>query len=454
MINNFEELKQEVVSRLDIIDMLSSMTTIDHKGNGICPFHHDRRKGNFKANRDYNTYRCFACDARGNALSLLVEQKGNGDFLTAIYQAGYEFGLICEDEMKHKRIMPNVRAKKLGTPTQQKVVVTTKKEFKPAIVETKKELTQDEINLYDMVYRVFASYCGLDEKDKQHLLNDRKINSYKLSDYFSIRNLKEKKAIENTVNKLNSLNITKEQIANTPGFAYRKDGEICLAYIRGIGMKVRNSEGKVVGIQVRTDNDEKKYLWLSSSSKGGKGSSTPVSIEYSKMVIKGSKLNLMDTLRNEGNSILITEGKFKAQALAEEFKNISFGIAGINNWRNKVKNEFLNITTKKPIDNVVIFADADCAYNPTIFIQFKEMLNNELKNMKQDVYVAYWNINYGKGIDDVIHTNNKDKVKYLKLEEYAELFYNYLEEVNKYDIDDVNSNREDKINAYNKIFNL
>ena len=91
---------------------------------------------------------------------------------------------------------------------------------------------------------------------------------------------------------------------------------------------------------------------------------------------------------------------------------MSIGIAGINNWRKKVKKDYNFITSKKNFKNLVIFADADCCYNPSIFIQFKEMLAQELQGIKQDVYVAYWNITLGKGIDDVIHSGEEDSIKY------------------------------------------
>ena len=107
MINNFEELKNEVKARLNVTDLLREITQIDHKGNGICPFHNDRRKGNFKVHQKSNTFRCFACDVKGDALYLMQIRRGT-DFVTTVYELGYELGLICEDEMKNKRIMVNV----------------------------------------------------------------------------------------------------------------------------------------------------------------------------------------------------------------------------------------------------------------------------------------------------------------------------------------------------------
>ena len=82
------------------------------------------------------------------------------------------------------------------------------------------------------------------------------------------------------------------------------------------------------------------------------------------------------------------------------------------------------------------------------------MLSVELQGIKQDVYIAYWNIKHGKGIDDVIHSGNEDEVKYLKFDEYCSKFNQYLLEVNKYDLEKISENKEDKINIYNRIFDI
>lgn len=447
-ITNFDELRDAVKANLNIVEVLRNYTEVDYRGNGICPFHSDTRKGNFKVYSNTNRYKCFACGANGDALQVIQLQRGK-DFITTIYELGYELGLICEDEMKNKRIMPNVRAyKELKTngvkqykhaPKKQEVYKST----------SKKELTDDEISLFDITYRIFSKYCGLDESDMEHLICDRMVGSDRLSDYFSIRNVKEKGAIEKTVSLLEKKGYTKEDIIKVPGFALNKKGEVCLAsYVRGIGMKARNAEGKVVGIQVRTELEDKKYLWLSSSSKGGASCSTPIAVEYPKNIIENGILNIEKTIADTNDTICITEGKFKATAMAREFNSVSIGIAGINNWRKKVRKDYQLISSKKNFKNLVVFPDADCCYNPSIFIQFKEMLALELQGIKQEVYIAHWNIKYGKGIDDVIHTGEEQAIKYLKFEDYCILFNKFLLEANMVET------KEEKTEIYNKIFNL
>ena len=47
MINTFEDLKVAVKEQLNIVEILGELTTIDYKGDGLCPFHNDSKKGSF-----------------------------------------------------------------------------------------------------------------------------------------------------------------------------------------------------------------------------------------------------------------------------------------------------------------------------------------------------------------------------------------------------------------------
>lgn len=455
IINNFSELKEAVKNELNIVEVMQGVVDIDRHGNGICPFHSDNRKGNFKVDFKTNRYKCFACGASGDALQYLQMDRGT-DFITTVYEAGYELGLICEDEMKRKKVMPNVREyAKLNRTGIKRCKHTPKKTDVIKSTAIKKDLSDEDIELYDLVYRVFGKYCGLDEADMEHLICERLVGSDRLSDYFSLRNVSEKKAIEKTVALLNKKGVSKDDIVKVPGFALNKEGNVCLAsYIRGLAMKARNAQGKVVGIQVRTEIKDKKYLWLSSSNKGGSGSSTPLAVEYPEMIVENGVLNLEKTLASTTNSILITEGKFKATSLCNNYNSVSLGLAGINNWRNKVRKDFMAITDKKDFDNLVIFADADCCYNPSIFLQFKEMVAIELYGFKKDIYVAYWNIENGKGVDDVINNGNDDCIKYMKFEEYCSLYNKYLIKTQHLNEDKITEHKEAKTSIYNEIFNL
>ena len=70
---------------------------------GICPFHDDQHDGNFivrpstiSPERGGNTYRCFACDAKGDAVKFLMDHE-NMTFVDAIRWLGKKYNIEVDD---------------------------------------------------------------------------------------------------------------------------------------------------------------------------------------------------------------------------------------------------------------------------------------------------------------------------------------------------------------------
>ena len=463
IITNFQELNEAVKASLDIKEVLPASCNLDSKGNGLCPFHADRRKGNFKVRYNSNMYECFACGERGHAIGLIQKERGITDYVELVYTLGYELGLICKEEADKKRVMPNVREfAELNFKGIQRVnIKATEEKIKKAEEYRKKmeelsTVSAEDINLYDTAYRTLAFYCGLEEDDMEHLIMERYIGAERLQDFFSLRNLSGKKVINKTINLLHRKGYTDEDILRVPGFYQTKNGYISIAgsYTRGLGLKVRNATGKVVGIQVRTNDANKKYIWLSSTSYNGSKSGTPCAVEYPKSMVENGNLNIEESLNTASkNSILITEGKFKAIALAKELKGVSIGISGINTWENKVKKEVDVLMDYKKFNNAVLYPDADCSYNTAIFNAFKALAEKELPS-DMPVYVAYWNIELGKGVDDVINAGEDYQIRYMNLQEYSKKYEEFENIIKEKYSDVIKDDREKKIEEYNKIFRL
>lgn len=464
MINDFKELNNAVKASLNIAEVLPSSCNLDAKGNGLCPFHNDRRKGNFKVRFDTNMYECFACGERGHAIGLIQKERGITDYVELVYTLGYELGLICKEEMEKKRIMPKVREfATLNFKGIQRVNIQAtedkiaKAEKYRAKMEKRSQLTDSEVELYDTAYRALAFYCGLDEDDLEHLIIERCVGSSKLQDFFSLRNLTEKKVVAKTVSFLKRKGYTEEDILKVPGFYKTKTGSISLAgfYTRGIGLKIRNAKGKVIGVQVRTNNPEKKYIWLSSTAYEGTASGTPCAVEYTTSMVEEGSLNIKESLKScSKNSIFITEGKFKAVSLAKELGAVSIGISGIRNWENKVKREVSTLTDIKQFNNVVLYPDADCCYNTEIFNCFKELAEKELEEFNLPVYVAYWNIKLGKGVDDVINNGDESEIRYMTLEKFSKKYKEFENIINEKYSSVIKEQQEEKTEVFNKVFSL
>lgn len=73
-----DEIIEEVRSRNDLIDVISSYVTLKKGGGGdytaCCPFHHEKTPS-FHANRDKQLYNCFGCQTGGNVFTFVMEYE-------------------------------------------------------------------------------------------------------------------------------------------------------------------------------------------------------------------------------------------------------------------------------------------------------------------------------------------------------------------------------------------
>lgn len=72
-----DEVIEEIRSRNDIVDIISSYVNIKKKGNtysACCPFHHEKTPS-FHVSRDKQMYHCFGCGVGGNVFTFLMEHE-------------------------------------------------------------------------------------------------------------------------------------------------------------------------------------------------------------------------------------------------------------------------------------------------------------------------------------------------------------------------------------------
>ncbi len=106
-----------------------------------------------------------------------------------------------------------------------------------------------------------------------------------------------------------------KNIKNIPGFYFDiKRNQYTFAQYKGIGIKIRNTKGEIVGIQIRKDKkrnkQDQRYIWFSSSFanleenkdkyKLGTGAGSPIDVVYPSQITNNPTL-------------AITEGRFKAE---------------------------------------------------------------------------------------------------------------------------------------------
>jgi hypothetical protein len=64
-------LKAAIPAAMYYPSQIPTMPETDRAGwvdGGLCPFHEDRHRGNFRVNRDTGAFCCFACESKGGDL--------------------------------------------------------------------------------------------------------------------------------------------------------------------------------------------------------------------------------------------------------------------------------------------------------------------------------------------------------------------------------------------------
>ena len=101
-----DDVIKAVIDATKIEDVISDFVKLRKAGvnlTGICPFHDDQHDGNFivrpstiSPERGGNTYRCFACDAKGDAVKFLMDHE-NMTFVDAIRWLGKKYSIEVDD---------------------------------------------------------------------------------------------------------------------------------------------------------------------------------------------------------------------------------------------------------------------------------------------------------------------------------------------------------------------
>jgi DNA primase len=72
-----QETIQQIVSRIDIIEIINSFVRLKKRGTnyiGLCPFHNEKSPS-FTVSPSKEIYKCFGCGKSGNAISFLMEHE-------------------------------------------------------------------------------------------------------------------------------------------------------------------------------------------------------------------------------------------------------------------------------------------------------------------------------------------------------------------------------------------
>ncbi len=96
-----QQFLDELLSRVDLIEVMSPRITLKKKGNnysGLCPFHSEKTPS-FSANQSKQFYYCFGCGASGNAIGFLMNYD-KLPFREAVAQLAQIVGMEIPEESR------------------------------------------------------------------------------------------------------------------------------------------------------------------------------------------------------------------------------------------------------------------------------------------------------------------------------------------------------------------
>lgn len=154
-----EELIEEVRSRNDIVEVISSYVKLQRKGSsyfGLCPFHNEKSPS-FSVTQQRQMYHCFGCGAGGNVITFIMEYE-NYTFPEAVRYLADRAGIILpeaeySEEQKKQADMRNAILE-LNKLAANYFYVQLKGESGTAAREylDKRELTADTIKHFGLGY--------------------------------------------------------------------------------------------------------------------------------------------------------------------------------------------------------------------------------------------------------------------------------------------------------------
>ena len=222
----------------------------------------------------------------------------------------------------------------------------------------------------------------------------------------------------------------------------------------GIGILIRDANGKIPGVQIRMKNldvNGLRYKFMSYDygdgskgyNRGGCSCGTPIDVVYPDNITK-------DTM------VCLAEGRFKAEILRQQ-GCIGISVQGVNNF-NGIDLTLNAIEAKigRPIKRLYIFYDADIVENPSVFkalMSLAQYLDEEKPGI--DMYQMVWRMEAGKGIDDCILAGNRAMVRPIAMSKMKEIYDMSIKEATVIaglegvkPIDMTGEDRENFINAF------
>lgn len=311
--------------------------------------------------------------------------------------------------------------------------------FTPAFFEEIEARGADDC---DRIYRKFLQQCPIYREHAEELLGAKR--QYSKDQVLRIGIRSAPQSFEELSAILNELIASGENLERIPGFTKRlrrggnpaneNDWYWTVTAGRGYFIPVRDELGRIVRLRVATGGNP-KYIWFSSDpkvylkdgewtfydrklqadrennlhkmTKGGAPSGAPINVVVPPALLEYWEAGTEVTSLCKVDTVVVTEGEHKSTIASAHLKLPVIGVPGVGNWREVVPTVKRWGTTKLAIAydmDALRAEDKAEGKNQQVFNKLVEFAK-ELLQHGIDVVVWTWNIEDGKGLDDLLLAN-------------------------------------------------
>ncbi|GIW21056.1 MAG: DNA primase [Candidatus Sericytochromatia bacterium] len=388
MINTNSSIIDEIISKIDILDLISEHVVLRKSGSnyqGLCPFHQEKTPS-FIVNQQKQIFRCFGCGVGGNIFEF-YKNYYKVDFKEALQALALRIGIDINQQNKSNQYI-NVKAKLLE------------------IYKLSLDFYQWIINHQD--YGVKAI----------NYLNSRNINNDIINKF----------KIGYAPNNWNSLylhlkkNFSYEELKESGLFLEKSNGELYDRFRDRIIFPIKNERGETIafGGRIIEENNQAKYI------------NSPETLIYT----KGDNLYSLDIAKNDilkKDYVILVEGYFDViRCHIHGFENTiaSLGTALTPNQGKKIL---------KYTKNIVIAYDSDNAGQLAIERSFS-ILKDLSKNDNIDLYVL--EITNSKDVDEFLNKNGKEEFQEVINNKKLYFDFKLTKILNSWQVDNLQSKKE------------
>lgn len=424
----FNQVKEEVkaVKLSEVIgEYIEVKPNSTSDSDALCPFHGDDKFGNFKINDNKNLYKCFSCDEYGDGIKFVQEMENVG-FKEAVIKIGYQQSIISLKQSQELLggVLTSTEIKRVEKKAKQKGDLIVDKAPNNVLNQGFRALMELS-SLSELHYRTLAERgLSAEEIEAGGFFTFPEANSAFL---FGLHK------------HIGTQGISNQILKHLPGFATaehlkeERNGEVRYLYTftnqNGMGIPVMNASGEVVGVQVRKDTvkeGEQRYAWFSSSYAEHKNT-------YKHGTAAGAPLHVTYPKENKfKNVVFITEGIFKANAIAAQFDATAISLQGVGNYHTIVEELKVIEAKNGKVDHVFVAFDADMAQNVHVYNHLKKMVEKIKADFPEvTFYNSLWDEKHGKGIDDLIQSGNIKQLKRVDMDAFITKYDNIIVELEK-----------------------